>query len=358
MVTAQFTISIILIVGMMFYSKQLNFISRTANIDQNMVEINGNDIPSPKLKTFKNEITRLNGVNSGTISGSGFLNAWSMLGEDNVPILSCSFDSDFLKTHNFMLKSGLGFSENQTGESKYVIVNETFVRKFGIKDPIGKPLPVFDRSLMIKGVVADFYTESFTRQIQPTVIYPFNFDKKNSYQVLQLQLSGNGLAPTLDEIRDKWEEYFPDKIFSYTFICDEFNHLHSNYSTTARIIDFFTIISIFLTAFGLFGMTWYSVERRIKEIGIRKVNGAKIVEVMAMLNKDIIKWIAAAFIIAVPVAYYFMQKWLESFAYKTELSWWIFALAGILALGIALLTVSWQSWKAATRNPVEALRYE
>jgi putative ABC transport system permease protein len=109
---------------------------------------------------------------------------------------------------------------------------------------------------------------------------------------------------------------------------------------------------------GLFGITFLLLNSRVKEIGIRKVNGAKISEILTMLNKDFVKWVAIAFVIATPIAYYAMNKWLESFAYKTELSWWIFALAGLLAMGIALLTVSFQSWKAATRNPVEALRYE
>jgi putative ABC transport system permease protein len=109
---------------------------------------------------------------------------------------------------------------------------------------------------------------------------------------------------------------------------------------------------------GLFAISLYDTRKRTKEIGIRKVNGAKVSEILAMLNKDFIKWVAIAFIIATPIAYYAMNKWLENFAYKTNLSWWIFALAGLLALGIALLTVSWQSWRAATRNPVEVLRYE
>jgi putative ABC transport system permease protein len=120
----------------------------------------------------------------------------------------------------------------------------------------------------------------------------------------------------------------------------------------------FSFMSILLSCLGLFAITVLIVGSRTKEIGIRKVNGARISEILAMLNKDFIKWVAIAFVIACPIAYYAMNKWLENFAYKTNLSWWIFALAGLLALGIALLTVSWQSWRAATRNPVEALRYE
>ncbi|MBN2634806.1 MAG: FtsX-like permease family protein, partial [Prolixibacteraceae bacterium] len=119
-----------------------------------------------------------------------------------------------------------------------------------------------------------------------------------------------------------------------------------------------TVIAIIISSFGLFALSKFATEKRTKEIGIRKVNGAKVLEVLVMLNKDFVKWVIIAFVIATPIANYAMNKWLESFAYKTTLSWWVFALAGLLALGIALLTVSWQSWRAATRNPVESLRYE
>jgi putative ABC transport system permease protein len=117
-------------------------------------------------------------------------------------------------------------------------------------------------------------------------------------------------------------------------------------------------MSILIACLGFFALAAFLSETRIKEIGIRKVNGARVFEILTLLNKDFIKWVIIAFVIATPIAYYALNKWLENFAYKTNLSWWIFALAGVLALGIALLTVSWQSWRAATRNPVEALRYE
>jgi putative ABC transport system permease protein len=118
------------------------------------------------------------------------------------------------------------------------------------------------------------------------------------------------------------------------------------------------MFAIFIACLGIFGLLTYIMEMKVKEIGIRKVNGAKILEILKLVNLDLIKWVTVAFLIASPISFYAMHKWLENFAYKTTLSWWIFALAGLLALGIALLTVSWQSWRAATRNPVEALRYE
>ena len=125
-----------------------------------------------------------------------------------------------------------------------------------------------------------------------------------------------------------------------------------------QIVKALSIIAILIACIGLFGLSSILLNKRTKEIGIRKVNGAKISEVIIMLNKDFAKWVAIAFVIACPISYFAMTKWVENFAFKTSLSWWIFALAGLLALGIALLTVSWQSWRAATKNPVEALKYE
>ena len=155
------------------------------------------------------------------------------------------------------------------------------------------------------------------------------------------------------------KELFPDVgykiIFTSDFILDEFM------AREIRLSKFFTLFSILglmVCGIGLLGVALFESNKRTKEIGIRKVNGAQVITILAMLNSDFVKWVAVAFVIAIPIVWYIMHRWLENFAYKTELSWWIFVLAGLLALGIALLTVSWQSWKAATRNPVEALRYE
>ena len=155
-----------------------------------------------------------------------------------------------------------------------------------------------------------------------------------------------------------FNEVNPGETFQYTFLSDEVEALYQKEKRLSQIYIIFTIIAFLISATGLFAISLYDTRKRTKEIGIRKVNGAKVSEILAMLNKDFLKWVVIAFVIAIPFAYYAMNKWLENFAYKTGLSWWIFALAGLLTLGIALITVSWQSWRAATRNPVEALRYE
>jgi putative ABC transport system permease protein len=159
-------------------------------------------------------------------------------------------------------------------------------------------------------------------------------------------------------LKDKWKSIFTNSPFEFTFLEWEFSEQYREEKQLSKAVMLFSVLSIFITILGVIGSCLNNTYMRTKEIGVRKVNGAKASEILSMLNRDFVKWVAIAFIIAIPIAWYAMHKWLENFAYKTELSWWIFALAGLLTLCIALLTVSWQSWQAARRNPVEALRYE
>jgi putative ABC transport system permease protein len=166
------------------------------------------------------------------------------------------------------------------------------------------------------------------------------------------------LQRALSYTESTWKSVFENETYTYEFLDDVIRDYYTNEKNSSALISIFALITIFIACLGIYGLALYSSQQRSKEIGIRKINGAKVSEVMSMLNEAFVKWVVIAFVIATPVAYYVMHKWLENFAYKTELSWWVFALAGVLALGIALLTVSWQSWKAATKNPVESLRYE
>jgi putative ABC transport system permease protein len=173
-----------------------------------------------------------------------------------------------------------------------------------------------------------------------------------------LKLSAGNTAQTMNYIDEIFKELAPQSLFKYQFIDEEFNHLYTTDRIMVRLLGIFSMLAILIATLGIISLSTMAAENRTKEIGIRKVNGAKIAEILTMLNRDFVKWVALAFVVALPIAYYVMTTWLENFAYKTNLSWWIFALAGVLTLGMALLTVSFQSWRAATRNPVEALRYE
>jgi len=172
------------------------------------------------------------------------------------------------------------------------------------------------------------------------------------------KLNATDISGVMKGVEKIWKKLYPKDEFVYFFSDKEFEAQYRSDIKFNQILTSSSLLALVISCLGLLSLAMFNTKQRIKEIGVRKVNGAKVSEVMVILNKDFIKWVVVAFAIAVPVGWYAMNKWLESFAYKTALSWWIFALAGLLALGIALLTVSWQSWKAATRNPVEALRYE
>ena len=173
-----------------------------------------------------------------------------------------------------------------------------------------------------------------------------------------LRMDQRYYSQTIKLIKETWEELAPGVPFQYFFIKDKYNEKYREEERLSKIVGTFTILAVFLSCLGLFALVAWLSLRRTKEIGIRKINGAGIIEVMYLLSIDFIKLVVIAFIIACPVALALMHKWLQNFAYKTELSWWIFGLSGIITLGIAVLTVSFQTWRAATRNPVDALRYE
>jgi len=242
----------------------------------------------------------------------------------------------------------------KTDENATALINEAALRDFGVEDPYQLSFRVPGGSAKVVGIVKDFNYKSLHNKIEPLVIIYL----PRQGQFVNLKIVGNNLTSTLEKVNSIWNELAPGFPFSYHFLDQDFEQLYKKDEQMGKAITLFSLIAIGIAALGILGLSIFMGQSRIKEIGIRKINGAKVSEVMAMLNTDFVKWVAIAFVIATPIAFYAMNKWLENFAYKTSLSWWIFALAGLLALGIALLTVSWQSWRAATRNPVEALRYE
>jgi putative ABC transport system permease protein len=259
---------------------------------------------------------------------------------------------DYPKTMGFELAEGRFFDDKIASDKSSYIVNEAFIKEHGISDLSGTLL----NGSPIIGVVKDFHYNSLHNEIEPVAIR-----YEESYQsqiVVKLTSANASLSETVNKITRTIDGIDNTAISDVLFLDQHIAKLYKKEIQISNILMVLALFSILISGMGLFSMSMLISKMRTKEIGIRKVNGAKISEVLIMLNKDFVKWVAIAFIIATPLAWYAMDKWLESFAYKTSLSWWIFALAGLLALGIALLTVSWQSWRAATRNPVEALRYE
>jgi len=245
---------------------------------------------------------------------------------------------------------------------KYLL-NQAALNYLGITDPnqaIGKRfevefgIPYLFPAGEVVGVVPDFhYTNLFGKE-KPLMIVSRKIFSGNYI----CRIDTGNTAKALAVMNDEWKSINPDAPFEYEFLSDSYQRVYANEYNQSKVLSIFALIAVLISVLGMYALITFQMEKQTKEIGIRKVIGAKVLEIMLMHNRDIIKWVAVAFIVATPISFYAMHRWLETFAYKTPLSWWIFALAGIIALTVALLTVSWQSWRAATRNPVEALRYE
>ena len=278
-------------------------------------------------------------------------------------------DADFFKVYDAEFIEGRGFKEGDWKKS--VILNETAFKLTGwnsIEGKVLKGIPTPDQSfgrgnpediknnsLRVVGVIKDMNVEKLNRPVSPTV---FECSDHFGVTYLTCRVLPGDYPSVINDIKKVWHELCPGFSFEYQFYDNWLDTLYKEEQHTAYVIRVFAILSIIITCLGTFGIIHFVTRQRIKEVGIRKVNGAKIHEVVKILNWEIIKWIVVAFIISIPIAYFTMNKWLENFAYKISLSWWVFVLAGFLTLGIAIITVSWQSWRAASKNPVDALRYE
>jgi putative ABC transport system permease protein len=365
LVTAQFTIAIVLISFTVLIEKQVDFGSSELGINQeNIVGIRLTRQLSDKkdvLKQLLEENPNLRDVSLTQYYPGKTIAHLVMEGEVKGEKRHYDFhtfqaDVNFLKIMGLQLVQGRFYSNDLSSDANKAVVNETFVREHKMEDPIGKRFFTMNGDCEIIGVVKDFHYRPFNEPIAPLAIQN---GKDAAYCLVNLQSNNfNSLHSTLQKIRGTAAQLSPSFPVEINFFDQAVEQMYQSELQFRRTFTLIAGSAIVICCMGILAMSLFASQRRIKEIGIRKVNGAKTSEILAMLNKDFVKWVAIAFVIATPIARYSMNTWLENFAYKTTLSWWIFALAGLLALGIALLTVSFQSWKAATRNPVESLRYE
>jgi putative ABC transport system permease protein len=304
------------------------------------------------------------GVNSSSIglgNDEGQMGRRYKFDNKEETVIEYPVDSEFLDVLGMKLIAGRTFNPTIASDAATsVVVNEALVHDIlGLtpEEAVGNEFTngKGNERKVIIGVSRNFNFEDLTRTVRAQIfLCPADY-KPNS---LFVRINRGDPSKALAAIAATWKNISPDLPMKYNFLDQKFDDFYKEEKRWSRIVSWAGAICIFLACMGLVGLTSLAVINRSTEIGIRKINGANVSEVMILLNRDFVKWVAIAFVIATPIAWYAMHKWLERFAYKTELSWWIFALSGILALGIALLTVSWQSWKAATKNPVEALRYE
>ncbi len=372
LVTFQFTTSLVLIVGALVSWRQMDFIqNKNLGFERSQVLVVTDALTlGEKAKVFKSDVLALPTVESGTISGflptNGnhsdqvlFKNT-PFTPENGISTNTWWVDNDYLKTMKIKLLEGRDFDPNMPADSNSVIINRKAARAFGFDAPLDKEIfqltdveaNKFDR-LRVVGVIEDFHFESLRDEIEPLVLHRGNYPACISFR-----LKTNNLPSVIADIKQLWEKSAPGLPFQYEFMDEQFDQIYRSERRAGALVLGFAFLAIIIACLGLFGLAAFTTQRRTKEIGIRKVLGASVAGITGLLAKDFLKLVLIAVIIASPVAWYFMQKWLSDFAYRIDIQWWMFIVAGLGAVLIALLTVGGQAVKAALANPVHSLKSE
>jgi len=366
LVIFQFVLSALLIVSVLVVYKQVELIqTRNPGYNRdNIVQLKLTGELSENSKPFLSEIKNISGVKYassmwGSIIGETGVTQGSFDWEGKDPNAVVAFSHlgvgyDMLELLGLKMKSGRTFSQSYGNETSKIIINEAGVDVMGLKDPVGKTFNLWGTNYEIIGVAKNFNFRSFHENIKP---FFFRFMPDKAEKIL-VKIEAGREKGTIENIGKLYKSFNPGFVFDYSFLSDEYQKQYVSEQRISVLSKYFAGLAILISCLGLFGMSAFTAERRTKEIGIRKVMGSSEIGIAKLLSGEFTRVVIIAIVIAIPIAYLVTHRWLESFAYKTTLNWWIFALAGLLTLGIALLTVSWQSWRAATRNPVEALRYE
>ena len=366
LVVFQFVLSVVLIIGTIIISRQISYI-QSVNLGfdrENMIYIPLEGDLIKKYEVLKDEALKMPGIQSVTqstaqptgISSSTIGVEW----DGKIPNTTISFNNtavgyDFIKTLKLKMKKGRDFERGFATDSSAYIVNETAVKRFGYTDPIGKSITMWGVKGKIIGVVKDFHFNSLHDQIKPLIIrYGENAD--NGFAVVRTMPGKTKEA--LASLETITKQLNPDFQFTYTFSDDAYNKLYNNEQIVSKLSDGFSFLAIFISCLGLLGLAMFTAEQRLKEIGIRKVLGASVGSLFALLSSEFLVLVVIALVIATPVAWYAMDIWLRNFAYHEPMHWWTFALAGAIIILIALATVSIQSVKAALVNPIKSLRSE
>jgi len=318
-------------------------------------------------------MTKISGVQNAAVSGtlptdiSYNQNGWfrdPLLDAKQVTIMTDFYaDHHYIPTMGMRMVAGRNFSPDFPTDSTAVIINETAAKLLGFKNPLTQKLyrpngyasngGFTSKEFRIIGVMKDFNFSSMHDKVGPLVL-----ELGEDYGRIAMRINTQNIPALISQVQNKWSSMAPGQPFSYTFLDADFNKIYNADQRTGKLFITFAVFAIFIACLGLFGLVTYAAEQRIKEIGIRKVLGASVQEIVAMISKDFVNLVLIAFLIAFPVAWWMMNKWLQGFAYRIDIGWWVFALAGLLTIAIALATVSFQAIKAAVANPVKSLRTE
>jgi putative ABC transport system permease protein len=378
LVVGQFAITIMLIIGSFVVYKQMSFINQQ-NLGMNLSQIL---VVKPPILTgwdstfisrensFKNELMQLPHIQGASVIGrtpgvemarAFDVHRTEVNTNDKLSMRNASVDADFINVFDIKLLAGRNFTNTDYNPDwqklHNIILNEYAVKQLGFKsdnDAIGKTISLFERNWDVVGVINDFHQKSLRYPVEPTILIP-SYGTDNP---ICIKTDTKNLASTINAIKAKYATFFPGNYFDYYFLDEKFNEQYKNDMLFGNIFSIFASFAIFIACLGLLGLSLFATAQRTKEIGVRKVLGASVSNIILLLSKDFIRLVIIAFIIASPVAWFIMHNWLQDFAYRISISWWIFFAAGLLAVIIALTTISFQAIKAAIANPVKSLRTE
>jgi predicted permease len=366
LVVFQFALSTVLIIGTIVVSRQVDYIqSENLGYDrENLVYIPLEGDLTAKYSVLKEQalnipgilhVTRISQTPTQIENGTGGVD-W--IGKDPkvLPMFTqASVGYDFTKTMNIRILEGRDFSKDFPTDSVGYLINEAALKKIGYKDPIGKPLTFWQKKGTIIGVVKDFHFNSLHQPINPIIL---RYGEKEGYGAVLVRTNPGKTKEAISGLEKLCRQLNPQFPFSYSFSDDEYQKLYRSEQVVSKLANSFAFLAIFISCLGLLGLAMFTAEQRTREIGIRKVLGASITSLFTLMSKEFLLLVCIALVIASPVAWWLMTNWLQNYAYRTPITWWMFLLAGALAIIIALLTVSFQATKASIANPIKSLRTE
>jgi putative ABC transport system permease protein len=363
LVVTQFMFSIGLIIGTLVINAQLKYIrEKELGYDKSYVFTFGMRDMQKNYEAIRAQLLNQPGIHGVTSSSSNIINIdnntgdtdWDGKGKGSMflihPMYIDKYYMDFFKVK---LAAGKSFSGFKTDSSHYIL-NETAVRETGITNPVGKRFKLHEVNGTIIGVVKDFHLASLRQKIEPAI---FAYNPGNNWRI-SIRTSGAEAPKAIKAAQEIWKRYNPAFPFEYKFLDEEYDYMYKTDQRSGALFSAFAAIAILVSCLGLFGLATYTAQVKLKEIGIRKVLGASVANITSMLSKDFLILVMISLIIASPIAWFAMNKWLQDYAYRINIQWWVFALAGTSAILIAFITISFQAIKAALANPVKSLRSE
>jgi putative ABC transport system permease protein len=365
MVVFQFATSIILIIGTYIVYQQMNFIltSKVGFEKDRVILVEGINTMNDQMYAFKNELLQLSSVENVSLTQylpvagttrdqNGFWRAGKSQEETSVGAQAWWVDEDYIETMGMKIVSGRNFEERRASDSTAIIINQSMAKAFGFKNPIGEKIMNW-KTWEVIGVVEDFHFENMKGEIGP-----LSFMKGNWGKIAVVKVKGSDIRNAVESITKVWDKFMPHQSIRYSFLDESYARMYDDVRRVANIVASFTMLAVIVACLGLFALSAYMIEQRSKEISIRLVLGASLGNIFHLLTNPFIKLVLVAFIIAAPISYYLMSKWLEAYKYKTVINWEVFLAAGIASVSIALITITYQSLRAALINPATNLKTE